>query len=199
MLVFLAEKGHVAAQCSIGILGVDPPGKGVLAVDGVHIGYPNQLSRDTAAEEMCFTRYEHRLGIRTADTVDQSGDPVLGPVTEHNGFGVAIAESGGETSDVGVGPGRGARAMSLPRVVLGIVPTQSDYLVPQSNFCMFDRKKVLVETITAELTITQPRELALYEKTFRTLADQAAIGKAARGLVRKSIEARCEKSEKHDA
>lgn len=36
-------------------------------------------------------------------------------------------------------------AMSLPSVVLGIVPADIEYLVPQSNFCMFDRRKVPLE------------------------------------------------------
>ncbi|MRH90645.1 helix-turn-helix domain-containing protein [Nocardia sp. SYP-A9097] len=81
-------------------------------------------------------------------------------------------------------------AMSLPRVVLGVIPADTEYLVPQSNFCMFDRRKVLVETITAELTITQPREIALYEKTFRTLTEQAVIGTAARTLIMSELDKR---------
>jgi hypothetical protein len=81
-------------------------------------------------------------------------------------------------------------AMSLPRVVLGVIPAETEYIVPQSNFCMFDRRRVLVETITAELTITQPREIALYDKTFQTLANQAAIGNKARELIRRALESR---------
>ncbi|MFI5776821.1 helix-turn-helix domain-containing protein [Nocardia sp. NPDC051570] len=81
-------------------------------------------------------------------------------------------------------------AMTLPRVVLGVVPLETEYVVPQSNFCMFDRRRVLVETITAELTITQPRELVLYEKTFQTLAEQAVVGNGARELIRKALESR---------
>ncbi|MFJ9371574.1 hypothetical protein ACIRRA_45300 [Nocardia sp. NPDC101769] len=69
--------------------------------------------------------------------------------------------------------------MTLPRVVLGIVPSEAEFRVPISNFCMFERKRVLVETITAELTITQPRELMLYEKNFKALAEQAVLGDAA--------------------
>ncbi|NNH73159.1 hypothetical protein HLB23_25430 [Nocardia uniformis] len=40
-----------------------------------------------------------------------------------------------------------------------------------------------METITAELTTAQPREIALYEKTFCTLTEQAVIGDAARTLI----------------
>ncbi|RDI64919.1 hypothetical protein DFR76_107297 [Nocardia pseudobrasiliensis] len=83
-------------------------------------------------------------------------------------------------------------AMSLPRVVIGIIPAHTEYTVPLSNFCMFDQKRVLVETITAELTITQPRELVLYEKTFQALAKQAAKGDAARRLIRGALDTRAE-------
>jgi transcriptional regulator with XRE-family HTH domain len=81
-------------------------------------------------------------------------------------------------------------AMSLPRVVLGVIPAQTQYIVPQSNFCMFDRRRVLVETITAEITVTQPGEIALYEKTFQTLATQALIGEPARNLITTALNAR---------
>ncbi len=81
-------------------------------------------------------------------------------------------------------------AMSLPRVVLGVIPAHTEYVVPQSNFCMFDRRRVLVETITAELTIAQPREIALYEKTFAVLAEQAIYGAAARSIIAAALDSR---------
>jgi len=40
---------------------------------------------------------------------------------------------------------------------------------------------VQIETISAELTVTQPREIALYEKMFAILAAQAVYSDAARG------------------
>lgn len=46
-----------------------------------------------------------------------------------------------------------------------------------------DQRMVRVETYTAELTITQPREIALYEKAFDGLARSALYGQAARGLI----------------
>lgn len=81
-------------------------------------------------------------------------------------------------------------AMSLPSVVLGIIPADTEYVVPISNFCMFDRRRVLVETVTAELTITQPREIALYEKTFHGLVAQAIIGDTARTMIRTALDER---------
>lgn len=74
-------------------------------------------------------------------------------------------------------------AMSLPRVVLGIIPSEHQYVVPTNNFIMFDIRMVQVETISAELTITQPSEIGLYDKAFRRLKDQAVHGIAARTMI----------------
>lgn len=75
-------------------------------------------------------------------------------------------------------------AMSLPRVVLGILPTKADYQTPvMNNFVMFDSRMVQIETISAELTITQPSEIAVYEKAFHRLKDQAIHGQDARAMI----------------
>lgn len=74
-------------------------------------------------------------------------------------------------------------AMSLPRVVLGIIPSEHEYLAPTNNFIMFDNRMVQVETISAELTITQPSEIALYDKAFHRLKDQAIHGQDARAII----------------
>ncbi|RDI53999.1 helix-turn-helix domain-containing protein [Nocardia mexicana] len=77
--------------------------------------------------------------------------------------------------------------MRLPNVVVSVIPQMSDYQVPTTNFAIFDRKVAFVETISAELTITQPRELTLYEQVFQTLLDQAVVGEAARVLIGKAM------------
>ncbi len=74
-------------------------------------------------------------------------------------------------------------AISLPRVVLAILPTMADYRTPINNFIMFDSRMVQVETISAELTITQPSEIALYENAFQRLKDQAIHGQDARAMI----------------
>jgi transcriptional regulator with XRE-family HTH domain len=74
-------------------------------------------------------------------------------------------------------------AMSLPRVVLGIVPSARRYTAPTNNFIMFDSRMVQVETVSAELTITQPSEIALYERSFHRLKDQAVHGADARAMI----------------
>ncbi len=78
-------------------------------------------------------------------------------------------------------------AMRLPNVVVSIIPAMSDYQVPTTNFVIFDRRVAHVETISAELTVTQPRELILYEQVFQTLIKQAAVGEAARVLIGKAM------------
>lgn len=79
-------------------------------------------------------------------------------------------------------------AMSLPRVVIGVIPADAAYEVPTTNFVMYDMRQVQVETIAAELTITQPRELELYERTFQALAKQAVYGVQARAVIQSRLE-----------
>ncbi|MEV0297174.1 helix-turn-helix transcriptional regulator [Nocardia sp. NPDC050710] len=83
-------------------------------------------------------------------------------------------------------------AMSLPRVVLGIVPMTAGYRIPVTNFVIFDQRQALVEGITAALTITQPREIAVYERAFDILAKQAVVGQNARELIRSAADRRCD-------
>ncbi|MBB5776239.1 helix-turn-helix domain-containing protein [Nonomuraea jabiensis] len=54
---------------------------------------------------------------------------------------------------------------------------------PKHGFWIFDDKRVLVETIGAELTLTQPQEIALYGRVFDKLAATASYGAAARKLI----------------
>ncbi|MFB7718877.1 helix-turn-helix domain-containing protein [Nocardia sp. NPDC056100] len=74
-------------------------------------------------------------------------------------------------------------AMSLPRVVLAIIPSEHEYLAPTNNFVIYDEREVRVETVSAELTITQPAEIALYTKAFHRLKDQAIHGQEARAMI----------------
>ncbi|PSL01595.1 helix-turn-helix protein [Haloactinopolyspora alba] len=80
--------------------------------------------------------------------------------------------------------------MSLPRVAFGIIPPTAEYHVPANQFIMFDNRLVHVETISAELTISQPREIALYSRAFDELAKQAVVGEPARQLVTSALEQR---------
>lgn len=62
------------------------------------------------------------------------------------------------------------------RSVAAEIPMQT------TNFVMFDNRMVLVETITAELTITQQREIAQYGHVFDALAELAVVGDSARAV-----------------
>lgn len=77
--------------------------------------------------------------------------------------------------------------LSLARVRIGIIPAHSAYRVPTSQFIMFDDRMVHVETISAELAIAQPREIALYARAFQGLSQLAVYEKAAKGLIGAAI------------
>lgn len=72
---------------------------------------------------------------------------------------------------------------SLARVRLGVIPHRAPYRVPSNQFIIFDDRAVHVENVSAELTITQPREIALYVKTFDALTELAVYGPQARRLM----------------
>ncbi len=80
--------------------------------------------------------------------------------------------------------------MTLPRLVVAILPCTAEYHAPSTNFVVHDRKVVLVETVAAELTITRPSEIALYERSFALLAAQAVHGDVARELITTALERR---------
>ncbi|WP_405162479.1 helix-turn-helix domain-containing protein [Nocardia sp. NBC_01499] len=81
--------------------------------------------------------------------------------------------------------------MTTPRVTLGIIPAKAEAVVVSTNFVMLDNRLVLVEGTAAELTITQPREIAVYGRAFDTLARQSATGNAARALISTALQTRC--------
>jgi transcriptional regulator with XRE-family HTH domain len=75
-----------------------------------------------------------------------------------------------------------------PRIRLGIIPSTAQFRVPTTSFLLYDRRMAQVETATAELTVTQPRELRLYEKAFGLLTEQAVFDSAARQLITAAID-----------
>lgn len=78
----------------------------------------------------------------------------------------------------------------LPRVTFGIVPLTAEVRVLFSNFVIYDNRMVAQEGGTARITVTQPREIALYGRAFDVLAEQAVYGEVARGLIRAALERR---------
>jgi transcriptional regulator with XRE-family HTH domain len=74
--------------------------------------------------------------------------------------------------------------LALPAVSLGIIPVSAARTMWSSpGFWIFDESRVLVETPAAELAITQPREIAVYLRTFNELAAMAVYGSRARELI----------------
>jgi transcriptional regulator with XRE-family HTH domain len=78
--------------------------------------------------------------------------------------------------------------ISLSRVTFGIIAPQAEYRVPTNQFIMFDNRLVQVETVSSELSISQPREISLYAKAFRELTRQAVYGQAARNLISQALD-----------
>ncbi|GHA38864.1 transcriptional regulator [Streptomyces tauricus] len=79
--------------------------------------------------------------------------------------------------------------MRLPRLSLGIVPKSAPTLIwPGNAFSMFDSRLVLVETYSAELSVSQPREIELYTKAFALLKQSAVYGTAVRDLISTAIQ-----------
>ncbi|MGW2112657.1 helix-turn-helix domain-containing protein [Streptomyces sp. NPDC001948] len=80
--------------------------------------------------------------------------------------------------------------MPLASVSLGIIPFAAKRTVwPLEAFYVHDDAMAVVETLTAEIKVTQPREIADYAKAFAGLAEMAVYGDAARALIRDAIDA----------
>jgi len=78
--------------------------------------------------------------------------------------------------------------MSLPRVRIGIIPATGErHSLTQGSFWMFDDSRVRIETVSASLTITQPRDITLYARVFEMLQQSAVYGREARLLVGRAI------------
>ncbi|MGW0588102.1 DUF5753 domain-containing protein [Streptosporangium sp. NPDC002607] len=80
--------------------------------------------------------------------------------------------------------------MSLPSISLGIIPfTARRKLWTMETFSIYDDRRVFVELLSAGVTVTQPREIALYVKGFGELASNAVYGIKARALITAAIRA----------
>ena len=78
--------------------------------------------------------------------------------------------------------------ISLPRVSLGIIPQAAPRKTfTQVGFWIYDNTLVGVETPTAKLEITQPREIRLYAKMFEDLKRSAVHGAQARALINRAL------------
>ena len=78
---------------------------------------------------------------------------------------------------------------SLARVHLAIIPTRAKHeYLPVHGFWIMDNREVLVETISAEIKLTQSREVALYSRAFEHMASSAVSGKDSRALIIRALD-----------
>jgi transcriptional regulator with XRE-family HTH domain len=76
----------------------------------------------------------------------------------------------------------------LPSLALGIIPfTATRTVWPLEGFYVYDNERALVETLTAEVNVTQPREVADYLRAHRQLAEMAVYGDTARELIEAAL------------
>lgn len=82
------------------------------------------------------------------------------------------------------------RLAARPNVRLGIIPwTMRRGQPPAEMFFLHDATEVAVELVGAYLTITQPKEIALYEKAFDELSQLAVFGPGIRKLIAAAVDA----------
>ncbi|MEU0861025.1 helix-turn-helix transcriptional regulator [Streptomyces griseofuscus] len=80
--------------------------------------------------------------------------------------------------------------MPLASISLGIIPFTAQRTVwPLEAFYVHDDTTAVVETLTAEIKVKQPREVADYARAFTGLAEMAVYGDAARALIQAAIDA----------
>ena len=135
--------------------------------------------QETAAEQELRTELRAYFAqLRDELGIDRRG----APGEDSAGFRAAIRRLGqdgwlgiGWPKDVG-GQGRSAR----------------------DQFIMFDDELVHLETISAEVNVTQPREIALYTEAFAALADQSLTGTAARALITTALDHWRDHAEQND-
>jgi transcriptional regulator with XRE-family HTH domain len=78
---------------------------------------------------------------------------------------------------------------ALPNVRLGIIAAATHYVIgPWHGFWLRDDTRVLVETYSAELTLTQQTEIDLYTRIFEHFATMATYGRPARAIITKVID-----------
>ncbi|GGK40526.1 transcriptional regulator [Pilimelia terevasa] len=76
-----------------------------------------------------------------------------------------------------------------PNLSLSVIPLATrTYGIASVGFWLFDSRAVLLETPTAEIRVTRPSEIRLYEKLFTRLQEQAAQGRDARRLITKAMD-----------
>jgi transcriptional regulator with XRE-family HTH domain len=81
------------------------------------------------------------------------------------------------------------KVMQLPSISVGVIPADVDRSPrwPVEDFYIFDNSQANVELVSGFLTITHPREIAMYGETFTALAQLAVYGPAGRALIKSGL------------
>ncbi|MEU8764897.1 helix-turn-helix transcriptional regulator [Streptomyces sp. NPDC048659] len=80
--------------------------------------------------------------------------------------------------------------LPLASVSLGVIPAEAPRaLWPMEAFYLYDDRRAVVETLTAEVNVTQPREIADYARAFAGLSRMAVYGEGARARITEALEA----------
>ncbi|MFD0772603.1 helix-turn-helix domain-containing protein [Streptomonospora algeriensis] len=126
--------------------------------------------------------YAQAADVSPSSIVDRFGDTGCG-------FGFVVTEGALRTwpADGAVMPDqldRVARAGELPNVRLGVVPwsVPLPVMLPH-GFSVFDDEAVVVETFTAQMTITEPDSVAAYVDAYAQLEAVAVTGDEAAELL----------------
>ncbi len=82
-------------------------------------------------------------------------------------------------------------AMGLPAVSFGVIPFSAPGrpVWPLESFTIYDDERVLVELLSAQVTVTVPSEITLHVCAFGKLAALAVHGDEARALVSAAMDA----------
>lgn len=80
--------------------------------------------------------------------------------------------------------------IGLPSLALGVIPFTADRVAmwPLEAMYIFDDERVTVESLSAEINITVPGEVRLYQRAFIELGRMAVYGPAAEALIKAAID-----------
>lgn len=77
---------------------------------------------------------------------------------------------------------------TMPNISLGVIPLMTErQAVASAGFWIFDDTLVALETPTASIEVTRPREIQLYTRMFNVLKDNAQYGHDGRELIRAAL------------
>lgn len=80
--------------------------------------------------------------------------------------------------------------MALPSVSLSVIPFSADRSIwPVEGFWILDDDQVVIETVSAKISVEQAGEMDLYRRTFAELSSMAVTGAPARELITAAITA----------